>query len=85
MTCQANPNNWGLPVARFDFGADCPSQHFTNQSMVFDLTFCGGWAGSVFKEDCPGKGDCDTFVQYNPSQFTEAYWLINFVKVMKSA
>ena len=45
----------------------------------------GDWAGSEFPSQCPGLGDCNSFVQNNPSSFLDAYWLINFVKIMQQA
>jgi len=77
----ANPQNWGEPQAFWTFGSNCSPTHFRDVQMVFDLTFCGDWAGPTFGADCPGKGSCDTFVKNNPTAFDEAYWLINFVKV----
>jgi len=78
----ANPSGWGTPVAFWELGSNCPYTHFHDIAMVFDLTFCGDWAGNVFNSGCPGKGSCKTFVQNNPGQFADAYWSINFVKVM---
>jgi len=77
----ANPSNWGNPVALWQLGSNCSPDHFHNMNMVFDLTFCGDWAGSAFGSDCPNKGKCNDFVQNNPSAFVESYWIINFVKV----
>jgi len=76
-----NPAGWGKPYAYFTFGQYCPSSHFVNNNIVFDLTFCGDWAGNNFGTDCPGKGACNTYVQNNPSAFNEAYWTINYLKV----
>jgi len=76
-----NPSNWGKPYAFFTFGQYCPSSHFANHAIVFDLTFCGDWAGNNFATDCPGKGACNAYVQNNPSAFAEAYWNINYLKV----
>jgi len=76
-----NPANWGKPYAAFQFGQYCSSNHFANHAVVFDLTFCGDWAGNNFGTDCPGKGACNTYVQNNPSAFAEGYWNINYVKV----
>jgi hypothetical protein len=79
----AYPNNWGPPYAKFLLGNNCPLTHFQNQQMIFDLTFCGDWAGSVFSSDCPGLGNCNDYVQNNPTMFEQAYWSIDFVKVMQ--
>jgi hypothetical protein len=76
-----NPAGWGKPFAMFPFGQYCSSNHFQNHNVVFDLTFCGDWAGNNFGTDCPGKGACNTYVQNNPSAFSEAYWSINYLKV----
>jgi len=76
-----NPSGWGTPYAYFMFGSNCPSNHFTNNQIIFDLTFCGDWDGSAFAADCPGLGSCNTYVQNNPSAFTEAYWSVNYVQV----
>jgi len=76
-----NPGSWGTPYANFVFGSNCPSSHFYNHQVIFDLTFCGDWCGSVFSSDCPGMGDCNSYVQNNPSAFTEAYFDVNYVKV----
>jgi hypothetical protein len=80
---QANPGQWGQPFGFWDLGANCPYNHFHNLQMVFDLTFCGDWAGSAFGQNCPGKGSCESFVRDNPSAFYEAYWIINFVKIFQ--
>jgi len=78
-----NPNGWGQPYAYFALGGSCPNSHFNNMNMVFDLTFCGDWAGAVFANQCPGKGDCQSFVQNNPSAFNQAYWWVKYVKVFQ--
>jgi len=75
------PNSWGKPFGRWQLGSSCPASHFQNLSLIFDLTFCGQWAGSVFESDCPGKGTCIDFVQNNPSQFKDSYWSINYVHI----
>jgi len=76
-----NPNNWGTPYANFILGGDCPASHFRDMSIVINLTFCGDWAGSVFADNCPGLGSCQSYVQNNPGKFQPAYWSINSLKV----
>jgi len=78
-----NPDSWGKPYALFDLGNNCPDVHFEDEQIVINLTFCGDWAGNVFGSQCPGLGDCKTFVQKNPSKFSEAYWAINYVAVFQ--
>ena len=36
-------STWGTPSAAFTLGSSCPSSHFQNMNIVFDLTFCGGF------------------------------------------
>jgi len=76
-----NPGGWGKPYAYFALGGSCPNNHFNNMNMVFDLTFCGDWAGGVFASMCPNMGACNTYVQNNPKDFDEAYWQVNYVHV----
>jgi len=77
------PSSWGKPYALFPLGEHCNPNHFMNMNLVIDLTFCGDWAGGVFNADCPGKGSCQSFVQNNPTSFTEAYWWFNSIKVFQ--
>eukprot|EP01116_Phalansterium_solitarium_P003391 TRINITY_DN14210_c0_g1_i1.p1 TRINITY_DN14210_c0_g1~~TRINITY_DN14210_c0_g1_i1.p1 ORF type:complete len:347 (-),score=134.92 TRINITY_DN14210_c0_g1_i1:493-1509(-) len=76
------PDSWGLPYALFQLGANCPSSHFVEQQIVFDLALCG-WAGGEFSSMCPGLGTCEAFVGGKPSAFSQAYWLINYVQVFQ--
>ena len=53
-----NPSSWGTPVARFPFSnsnapGGCTADHFRGQMLVFDLTFCGQWAGNAMGGECP--------------------------------
>lgn len=78
-----DPSNWGLPVAHFAGACDI-DEHFQNQQIMFDLTFCGQWAGQVWTTDdtCSSKAaTCQEYVQNNPEAFSNAYWLINSLKV----
>ncbi|KAK6599934.1 putative endo-1,3(4)-beta-glucanase [Botrytis cinerea] len=56
---------------------------FANQQIVFDTTFCGDWAGSVWSSgNCASVANtCNAYVGANPGAFAPAYWLINSVKV----
>lgn len=81
-----DPSGWGTPSAQFQ-GSGCDiDTHFQQQSIVFDTTFCGSWAGQadVWAADstCSAlASDCNSYVAANPSAFTDAYWLVNSVKV----
>ncbi|EGN91804.1 glycoside hydrolase family 16 protein [Serpula lacrymans var. lacrymans S7.3] len=72
------PTTWGSPQARFQTGQYCDYEtHFDAHEIVFDLTFCGDWAGSVFPSSGCSPMSCADFVDQNPSAFTNAYWEIN--------
>ena len=78
-----NPNvaGWGKPFANFKLGWECPNYMFRDHQIIINLTFCGDWAGSLFGQMCPGLGSCQDYVRLNPQAFTEAYWLINYLRV----
>ncbi|KAG1731523.1 glycoside hydrolase family 16 protein [Suillus paluster] len=67
-----------------DEASNCSySDHFNAHSIVFDLTFCGDWAGSVWETTtCAKKAStCNSFVDNNPHEFTKAYWEINSLNI----
>jgi hypothetical protein len=79
-----DPTNWGEPLAVFNgcnFG-----EAVNNQTIIFDTTFCGQYAGqdAVWKSDaiCSQKAPtCQDYVANNPADFADAYWEVNYVKV----
>jgi hypothetical protein len=78
-----DPSNWGEPVAALASTNCNISQYFANHSIVFDITFCGDWAGNSYSTSgCPGT--C-TGILMDPSNFVNASWIINSLKVYKSA
>jgi len=59
-----------------------------NHNIVFDTTFCGDWAGSVWSSDatCSALAStCQDYVANNPGDFVDAYWLINSLKVYQQS
>jgi hypothetical protein len=50
-------------------------------NLIYDLTFCGDWAGNVYPG---GNGACIANVQNNPQNYSGAYWLINSIKVYQN-
>jgi len=75
--------SWGTPLATFT-GSGCNfDTFFANQNIIFDTTFCGTWAGSVWGSgSCASAAStCDAYVADNPAAFTDAYWTINYVQV----
>jgi hypothetical protein len=77
-----NPNTWGTPMARFS--GDCDfQQRFRDMRVIFDTTFCGDWAGSVWEESCAKKTGAKTCVDYvrdNPKAFADSFWEIRRLK-----
>ncbi|KKA27451.1 hypothetical protein TD95_005409 [Thielaviopsis punctulata] len=84
-----NPSTWGTPVAKFNGGSGCDiGSVFVNHNIVFNTDFCGEWAGNewtTIPELTALAATCKDYVAANPSAFSEAYWLINSVKVYSSA
>ena len=78
-----DPSSWGTPVAGFG-GSGCDIEsHFMNHNIIFDTTFCGQWAGQVWNSgSCASLAStCEEYVSQNPSAFSDAYWVVNSVKV----
>ncbi|KAL8832116.1 MAG: hypothetical protein Q9170_005013 [Blastenia crenularia] len=82
------PSAWGATTASFIGGDNCNiDQHFMNNNLIFDTTFCGDWAGGVWGQDstCSAlAGSCQAYVQNNPAAFADAYWTVNSLRVYKS-
>lgn len=74
--------SWGTPAAQFMNGW-LANEFFYDLNIVFDLTFCGDWAGDAWSSGtCSSYADtCNDYVGDNPSAFTDAYWAINSLKV----
>ncbi|KAJ7630965.1 glycoside hydrolase family 16 protein [Roridomyces roridus] len=76
-----NPDNWGTPSASLAPATCDPLTNFVNHSIVFDITFCGDWAGNSYATSgCPGS--CSTHLM-DPTNFVNASWSINSLKVFK--
>ncbi|KAI0136584.1 concanavalin A-like lectin/glucanase domain-containing protein [Xylariales sp. AK1849] len=79
-----DPTSWPAATGTFS-GSGCDiDSHFTGHQIVFNTDFCGDWAGKVWSEDAVCStlaSTCDAYVAANPSDFVEAFWLINSVKV----
>ncbi|KAF1830405.1 mixed-linked glucanase precursor [Decorospora gaudefroyi] len=76
-----DPNSWGTPVANF---AGCNfDAMFRDLNIVFDVTFCGDWAGGVWSSDSCSQinPSCNAYVAGQPQSFYDTYWLVNSVKV----
>ncbi|KZT66401.1 glycoside hydrolase family 16 protein [Daedalea quercina L-15889] len=76
---------WGLPVAHFPMGRECEyAPHFDEHMFVFDLTFCGDWAGNAYPTSGCG-GSCVDLVDNHPEAFVDAYWEVNSLRVYTPA
>ncbi|KAJ7487626.1 glycoside hydrolase family 16 protein [Mycena galericulata] len=76
-----DPANWGTPNAALAPATCDPLTYFVNHSIIFDITFCGDWAGNSYATSgCPGS--CSTRLM-DPSNFVNASWSINSLKVYK--
>lgn len=81
-----DPSLFGTPTASFTpTGSGCDiGQRFTAQQIIFNIDFCGQWAGEVWANDttCSQLAPtCQEYVAQNPSAFEEAYFLINKLAV----
>ena len=73
-----DPSSWGVATALWSSSTCDISSHFTDMSIVWDITLCGGWAGDAFSKTC--SGTCSDAVK-DPENFTVAKWKINYVAI----
>ncbi|KAF2098069.1 glycoside hydrolase family 16 protein, partial [Rhizodiscina lignyota] len=80
-------SEFGTPQANFHGSCDI-DEHFKKHRIVFDTTFCGDFAGSVYHQStCPqvegmdSMGSCIDYVKNNPSDYLDAFWSVNYIKV----
>jgi hypothetical protein len=74
-----NPSLWGRPSAKLMNTTCNLGQYFANHNIVFDITFCGAWAGNSYATSgCPGT--CPDRLM-DPNNFVNATWSINSLKV----
>lgn len=76
-----NPSEWGTPSAALSSTQCSIGKYFSNHSIVFDITFCGDWAGNSYATSgCPGT--CEARLM-DPMNFVNASWSINSLKVYR--
>ncbi|KAJ7224154.1 glycoside hydrolase family 16 protein [Mycena pura] len=75
-----DPDSWGKPAAFWSSDTCNIGDHFQEQVLTFDTTLCGDWAGSAFKG---GPAACTAAVA-DPSNYSLAKWMINYVSVYES-
>ncbi|KAF2659298.1 glycoside hydrolase family 16 protein [Lophiostoma macrostomum CBS 122681] len=75
-----DPSSWGTPQANY---AGCNfDAKFSNMNIIFDITFCGDWAGAAWSGTCAAANpSCNAYVASQPQSFGDTYWLVNSVKV----
>lgn len=86
LSLAPNPSGWGMPNALFKNAIGDLDSHFCELQMIFDVTFCGDWAGNgavwAASSECAALADtCTDYVKNSPQGFTEAYWAINSLRV----
>ncbi|KAG2160252.1 glycoside hydrolase family 16 protein [Suillus bovinus] len=82
-------NFWGTPAAYFPNTYCDLASHFDANNIIINLTFCelmqcagGDWAGSsavYAASGCPS--DCVSYVDNNPTAFTNAYFQFSSINV----
>ncbi|KAK8032365.1 hypothetical protein PG990_002099 [Apiospora arundinis] len=84
-----NPDSWGTPLSDFQTkngGCDV-GKTFHSQSIIINTDFCGSEVSQEWWDnspDCVKKApNCREYVAKNPKAFTEAYWLINSIKLFQ--
>ncbi|GAA5857484.1 hypothetical protein JCM8547_009296 [Rhodosporidiobolus lusitaniae] len=77
--------NWGKPSALWPKDSCDIASYFGDQTIVFDTTLCGDWAGSsgVWSADSTCSAAASTCSDYvkDAANFNEAWWVVNYVKV----
>ncbi|KAG0703028.1 glycoside hydrolase family 16 protein [Suillus ampliporus] len=73
---------WGTPAANFP-NTDCDlASHFDANNIIINLTFCGDWAGNSAVYSASGcPSDCVSYVDNNPTAFTNAYFEFSSINV----
>ncbi|KAK7935029.1 hypothetical protein PG985_000524 [Apiospora marii] len=90
-TDDPDPDSWAGAGLLADFqtghgGCDV-ARNFHTQSVVINIDFCGSGVGQEWwgnSADCVRVAPtCEEYVAGNPAAFSEAYWLINSVKLFQ--
>ncbi|KZT34871.1 hypothetical protein SISSUDRAFT_1009421 [Sistotremastrum suecicum HHB10207 ss-3] len=83
-TSNPNPAGWPTPTAFWPTATCNTSQFFSPQTIIFDITICGNFAGApqVFSETC--SGNCLDLVQ-DPTNYDDAYFEIKYVAVFTNS
>lgn len=91
-----DPTGWGTPQGSWPAQSCDPTTFFFNHVSVFSNTICGDWAGDKTlwnnawngqAQSCAqmtGYPTCQSYVQSKDVDFSQAYWLINSVKIYQT-
>jgi hypothetical protein len=80
------PWTWQKPFAHWSSNTCDTNHYFNNNNAIFDITFCGDWAGSDGAwrgsgcADQTGYGSCSDYVRAVGSGFHDAFWEVQYVK-----
>lgn len=89
-TGTAPRSTWPLPNARFDSPENAPDafdDHFKDQQIIINISFCGDWAGQAWKDSgsCMALAPtCEEYVTAHPEAFADVYWAFNSIKVYEA-
>lgn len=77
-TPNPDPTKWGTPTAFYSSSTCDFQKFFAPQTIIFDISVCGNFAGlpQVFNPTCQGK--CTDLVQ-TPSNYDNAYFEIRYL------
>ncbi|KAK7435774.1 hypothetical protein VKT23_011621 [Stygiomarasmius scandens] len=78
-----NPSSWSTPAAFYPASGCNPSTVFGPQIITLYIDICGAFAGNdqVFSSTCSSVApNCSAMVP-DPSNYNEAYWEINYLRV----
>ncbi|KAK7967302.1 uncharacterized protein PG986_001579 [Apiospora aurea] len=84
-----NPEGWGAPISDFQtqHGGCDVAKTFHTQSIIINTDFCGSGVDQDWWDnnaECVRVAPtCNEYVAKNPAAFTEAYWLINSIKLFQ--
>ena len=87
-----DPSQWGTPLMDFVAQNCNVEQAFQQMKIIFNIDFCGSNAGGPVSDpnqnwngfsrcgQTTGVSSCSAYVGANPEVFSEAYFLVNYVK-----
>lgn len=81
MPTSISSADFGTPIATFPTCSTCDiGSKFGANNIIFDIDLCGDYAEATYAASgCPGT--CVGYVNANPGAFSNAFWLINSVRV----